>query len=91
MNREPAPCGKCARFLPDASLRKGEDGPGYCEGYERPAHSTDIAQPCVLSLEPGSLAHRRVTRSEQEVLAELRRRHPQETISRASAPTAAPT
>jgi hypothetical protein len=88
MNRELEPCGKCARFLPDANLRKGEDGQGHCEGYERPAHSTDIAQPCVLSLPIGSLTHRRATRSEAEVLADLRRRRP-ETISRASAPTAA--
>jgi hypothetical protein len=36
----------------------------------------------VLSLPVGSLAHRRATRSEQEALAELQRRHP-ETISRA--------
>jgi hypothetical protein len=86
MNREPEPCGKCARFLPDAQLRKGEDGQGHCEGFERQTHSTDIPWACVLRLEPGSLAHRRVTRSEQEVLAELQRRHP-ETISRASAPT----
>lgn len=85
MNREPEPCGKCARFLPNAQLRKDEDGPGHCEGHERPAHSTDIPWACVLSLPVGSLAHRRATRSEQEVLVELRRRHP-ETISRASAP-----
>lgn len=88
MNREPEPCRKCARFLPDAQLRKDEDGPGYCEGFERPAQSADIPWACVLRLPVGSLAHRRATRSEQEVLAELRRRHPEETISRASAPTA---
>jgi hypothetical protein len=52
MNREPEPCGKCARFLPAAQLRKGEDGPGHCEGFERPAHSTD--QPCVLFNERGT-------------------------------------
>lgn len=90
MNRELEPCGKCARFLPDAALRKDEDGPGYCEGYERPAHSADVVQPCVLSMPIGSRAHRRAARSDAEMLAELRRRHP-ETISRASAPTAAPT
>lgn len=84
MNREPEPCGKCARFLHDAQLRKGEDGPGHCEGFERPAQSADIPWACVLRLELGSLAHRRATRSEHELLAELRRRHP-ETISRASA------
>ena len=86
MNREPAPCRACARFAPAAQLRKDEDGPGYCEGYERPARSDDIPWACVLSLPAGSLAHRRATRSEQEVLAELQRRHP-ETISRASAAT----
>jgi hypothetical protein len=89
MNREPAPCRACARFIPDAQLRKGEDGTGYCEGYERSARSDDIPWACVLSLLVGSLAHRRATRSDQEALAELQRRHP-ETISRASAPTAAP-
>jgi hypothetical protein len=86
MNREPEPCRKCARFLPEAQLRKAEDGPGYCEGFERPAQSADIPWACVLKLETGSKAHRRIARSEQEVLAELQRRHP-ETISRASALT----
>lgn len=85
MNREPKSCRACVRFIPDAQLRKGDDGPGYCEGFERPAHSTDVPWACVLRLSQGSLAHRRATRSEQEVLAELRRRHPDETISRASA------
>lgn len=78
MNREPEPCGKCARFVP------AKTGTGYCEGFERQAHSADIPWACVLRLPQGSLAHRRATRSEQDVLAELQRRHP-ETISRASA------
>lgn len=84
MNRERPPCGQCARFIPDAQLRKHEDGPGYCAGYEQPAHSADIAQPCVLRMETGSKAHRRAARGNLELLAELQRRHP-ETISRASA------
>lgn len=83
MNREPEPCCKCARFIP------AQAGTGYCDGYERQAKADDIPWACVLGLPVGSKAHRRATRSEQEVLAELQRRHP-ETISRASAPTAAP-
>lgn len=59
MNREFQPCGACAKFLPDASLRKDEEGPGYCEGYERSAHSQDIASPCALFAERDSWATRK--------------------------------
>jgi len=71
MNRHD-PCKACGRFLPDASLRKGEDGQGYCEGFDRPAHSTDA--PCVLFVERGSRADR-----------QSRQHRVKETISRASA------
>jgi hypothetical protein len=52
MNREPEPCRKCARFLPDAQLRKDEDGQGHCEGFDKPVHSTDDR--CVLFIQRGS-------------------------------------
>ena len=83
MNHAHDPCGHCARFLPDAILRKGEDGQGRCEGFDRPAHSTD--QPCVLFVERGSREARLLAKNDRELLQEQQRRHP-ETISRASAP-----
>lgn len=49
MNHDHLPCGSCARFL--AANRKGE-GPGHCEGFDRPAYSTD--EPCVLFIERGA-------------------------------------
>lgn len=74
MNRDPEPCGRCARFIPDAQLRKDEDGPGYCEGFERPVHSTDIPRGCVLRMAPGSRAHRLATRSSQDLVNEIQQR-----------------
>lgn len=52
MTREHQPCGACARFLVAASRKKGEEGPGHCEGFDRTAHSTDA--PCVLFNERGA-------------------------------------
>jgi len=83
MNRIHDPCRCCARFLPTGGQKLHEDGPGLCEGNERPAHSTD--HPCPLYLERGSKRARELAKSSRETLAELQRRHP-ETISRASAP-----
>ena len=71
MTRAHDPCRACGRFLIDASVRRNEEGPGHCEGFDRPAHSTDA--PCVLFVERGSRADRQS------------RQHRQETISRASA------
>jgi hypothetical protein len=51
MSREHPPCGSCARFI-------GDEGPGHCEGFDRPAHSTD--HPCVLFNERGSWKARQV-------------------------------
>ena len=82
MNRDHDPCRCCARFLPTGGQKLHEDGPGWCEGEEREAHSTD--HPCPLYLERGSRAARMLAKSSRETLAELQRRHP-ETISRASA------
>jgi len=84
MNHAHDPCRCCARFLPTGGQKLHEDGPGRCEGEEREAHSTD--HPCPLYLERGSKAARLLAKSSRELLAELRRRHP-ETISRASAPS----
>jgi hypothetical protein len=61
----------------------------YCRGHERPEQPD--SQPCPLFLERGSSAARLAGRNRTEVLADLRRRYPEATISRASAPTAAPT
>lgn len=57
MNREFQPCGACAKFLPDVDLKANADGPGHCEGFDRPAHSTD--RPCVLFAERDSWATRK--------------------------------
>jgi hypothetical protein len=75
MNREHLPCLHCARFIPDPGLRKDQHGPGYCEGDERPAHSTD--QPCVLFNRQGSWETRKA-----QMPPVIRSR---ETISRTSA------
>ena len=83
MNRIHDPCRCCARFLPTGGQKLHEDGPGWCEGNERDAHSTD--HPCPLYVERGSRAARLLAKNDQQLLAEQRRRHP-ETISRASAP-----
>lgn len=52
MSREHPPCGQCARFVP------AKAGAGHCEGFDRPAQSTD--QPCVLFNERGSWKARQV-------------------------------
>jgi hypothetical protein len=80
MNREPLHCRICARFVSVATLRKDEEGPGYCEGYDRPAHSTDTR--CVLFNEQGAWKTRKAQAPPEQ-------RRANETISRASAPTAA--
>jgi hypothetical protein len=80
MNREPLHCRICARFIPAATLRKDEEGPGHCEGYDRPAHSTDTR--CVLFNERGAWKTRKAQMPPEQ-------RRANETISRASAPTAA--
>ena len=81
MNRDHDPCRCCARFLPTGGQKLHEDGPGWCEGEEREAHSTD--HPCPLFLEQGSRQARLEAKSSRELLQEQQRR--QETISRASA------
>jgi len=87
MNREHQPCGTCSRFLPTGGQKAHEEGPGHCEGFERPAHSTD--RPCVLFVERGSREARLKAKNDQQLLAEFQRRDGRkagETISRASAP-----
>lgn len=90
MNRDHPPCRCCAKFLPTGGQKLHEDGPGYCEGHERDAHSTD--SPCVLFLERGSREARMAAKSAGELVAELQRRDSKkhETISRASAPQPSP-
>jgi len=106
MNRDHDPCRACGRFLIDASVRRNEEGPGHCEGFDRPAHSTDA--PCVLFVERGSREARALAKSSREVLAELQgrdskpalghrgmlasqeQRRHPETISRASASQPSP-
>lgn len=82
MNRERPPCGACAKFIP------AKAGSGDCTGFDRPAQADDA--PCVLFVQQGSREARVAAKNSQELLAELQRRYPTETISRASAPTAAP-
>jgi hypothetical protein len=82
MNREPLPCRICARFIPTGSRRRNEDGPGHCEGFDRPVHSTDPR--CVLFNEQGAWE----TRKAQMPPEQRKRPAPaNETISRASAAT----
>jgi hypothetical protein len=78
MNREPLPCRICARFIPTASQRRNEDGPGHCEGFDKPVHSTDPR--CVLFNEQGAWETRKAQMPPEQ-------RRGRETISRASAPT----
>jgi hypothetical protein len=52
MTREHPPCAGCGRFLSAVKVREGAQGPGHCEGFDRPAYSTD--QPCVLFIERGA-------------------------------------
>jgi hypothetical protein len=84
MNREPLHCRICARFIPAATLRKDEDGPGHCEGFDKPVHSTDTR--CVLFNEQGSWKTRQM-----QMPSKAGQRKANETISRESAPTAVPT
>jgi hypothetical protein len=83
MNHTHDPCRCCARFLPTGGQKPHQDGPGRCEGEDRDAHSTD--HPCPLFVERGSREAKLLAKSSREVLAELQRRYPAETISRASA------
>ncbi len=85
MNRDHQPCGTCSRFLPTGAQKAHEEGPGHCEGFERPAHSTD--RPCVLFVEQGSREARLGAKDDRQLLAEFQRRGSRkaETISRASA------
>jgi hypothetical protein len=87
MTCEHLPCRHCARFIPDASLKANTDGPGHCEGFDRPAHSTD--RPCVLFNEQGAWE----TRKAQMPSTAGQRPKPKQRdhFARESAPTAAPT
>jgi hypothetical protein len=85
MNREHPPCGTCSKFVP------AQAGTGHCTGFDRPAREDD--QPCALFLLTGSKEARVAVRSEHDLLAEIAKKQQRkaETISRASASTAAPT
>lgn len=66
MNREPKPCRACARFIPDAQLRKDEDGPGYCEGYEKLRRHDETNEACVLFNRAKDEAKRRAWAEQQK-------------------------
>jgi len=78
MNRDHLPCRACARFLPTGGQKAHEDGAGLCQGFDRPAHSTD--QPCVLFAEQGTWETRKSLAP-----PEIRTRPAPTTNSRASA------
>lgn len=78
MNQDHAPCLHCARFIPTGKRKAHEDGPGHCEGHDRPAHSTD--RPCVLFLEQGSWSTRKAQQAPEQ-----RKPLATHTVSRASA------
>lgn len=73
MNRAPTPCPMCARFT--VTGRNAPEGHGYCEGYEKFRRHDDTNEACPLWIEKNGAAGQRIRRNE--------------TISRASAPTAA--
>jgi hypothetical protein len=47
----------------------------HCRGHDRPQQP--YGQPCVLFLERGSTADRLAVRSSADMLADLKRRHPE--------------
>jgi hypothetical protein len=65
MNREPIPCGDCARF---------DTAAAFCSGHDRPEKSDSL--PCPLFLARGSREARESGRTSADLLADLKRRHP---------------
>lgn len=91
MNREHPPCAKCAHFITEGHAAAVLRGEGWCDAWE--AYKPATGQIGVLFMERGTYDTAKAARTSTAVRAEIQQRADKKpkTISRASAPTAAPT